>query len=281
MSFGTQLQALRHRHGITQEAFAQQLNVSRQAVSKWESSRGYPEMEKIIYICNCYGVTMDELFADEICIPRKQPRQQTGQEEPLPDSRPLKQSLANFFTNLSPKDQWVFGTAVTSVLMVLVALFFLLCTTVAKGESEDMTLKITWLALLILFGVGEAVTVGLTSVWFAVGALGALICALAGGQVWLQIGVFLVLSGVSLALARPLAKKFLTPGYSATNADRVIGADAVVVQEIDNLRGQGQVNIAGQAWTARSQNDTVIPEGTLVRVLRIEGVKVFVLPVEE
>ena len=281
MSFGTRLQELRHRHGITQEAFAQQLNVSRQAVSKWESSRGYPEMEKIIYICNCYGVTMDELFADEVCIPRERPQDTAGQEEPLPDSRPLKQSLADFFTNRSPKDQWVFGTAVTSVLLVLVSLFFLLCTTVAKGESDGMTLKITWLALLILFGVGEAVTVGLTSVWFAVGALGALICALVGAHLWVQIGVFLVLSGLSLGLARPLARKFLTPGYSATNADRVIGADALVVQQIDNLQGQGQVNIAGQTWTARSQNDTVIPEGKLVRVLRIEGVKVFVLPVEE
>ena len=281
MSFGTQLQALRHRHGITQEAFAQQLNVSRQAVSKWESSRGYPEMEKIIYICNCYGVTMDELFADEVCVPQERAQDQEGQEEPLPDNRPLKQSLADFFTNRSPKDQWVFGTAVTSVLLVLVSLFFLLCTTVAKGASDGMTLKITWLALLILFGVGEAVTVGLTSVWFAVGALGALVCALVGAHLWVQIGVFLALSGLSLALVRPLAKKFLAPGYSATNADRVIGTDAVVVQQIDNLHGQGQVNIAGQTWTARSQNDVVIPEGTLVRVLRIEGVKVFVIPVEE
>ena len=69
MSFGSRLQALRHRHGITQEAFAQQLNVSRQAVSKWESSRGYPEMEKLLYICKHYGVTMDELFADEVPAP--------------------------------------------------------------------------------------------------------------------------------------------------------------------------------------------------------------------
>ena len=66
MSFGTRLQSLRHKHGITQEQFAQQLNVSRQAVSKWESSHGYPELEKILYICNYYHVTMDELFADEL-----------------------------------------------------------------------------------------------------------------------------------------------------------------------------------------------------------------------
>ncbi|MBQ3556618.1 MAG: helix-turn-helix domain-containing protein [Oscillospiraceae bacterium] len=279
MSFGTRLQELRHRHGITQEAFAQQLNVSRQAVSKWESSRGYPEMEKLIYICQHYGVTMDELFADE--IPSAQKENTRAEREEISDGPTLKRSLGNFFTNLSPKDQWLFGTAASSVVLVLVSLFFLLCTTMAKGASDGMTMKIAWLALLILFSVGEAVTVGLTSVWFAVGALGALLCALFGGTLWLQLGVFLALSGLSLALARPLAKKFLTPGYSATNADRVIGQEAVVTETIDNLHGQGQVNIAGQTWTARSQDDAVIPEGTLVRVLLIEGVKVFVSPINE
>lgn len=282
MSFGSRLQALRHRHGITQEEFAQQLNVSRQAVSKWESSRGYPEMEKILYICRHYGVNMDELFADEVPSPQPTREEQTGQLQEEPGGGPtLKQSLGNFFTNLSPRDQWVFGTAVSSVVLVLVALFFLLCATMAKGATDGMTLKVAWLALLILFSIGEAVTVGLTSVWFAVGSLGALLCALAGGGPWLQVGVFLALSGLALALVRPLAKKFLTPGYSATNADRVIGQEAVVTQTIDNLHGQGQVNIAGQTWTARSQDDTIIPEGTLVRVLRIEGVKVFVATKEE
>jgi len=276
MSFGSRLQALRHRHGITQEAFAQQLNVSRQAVSKWESSRGYPEMEKILYICRHYGVTMDELFADEVPTAAAHAEQGGAEQEELTEGPTLKRSLGNFFTNLSPKDQWAFGTFVSSVVLVLVALFFLLCTTMAKGATNGMTLKVAWLALLILFSMGEAITVGLTSIWFAVGSLGALLCALVGGGVWLQVGVFLALSGLTLALVRPLAKKFLTPGYSATNADRVIGQEAVVTQEIDNLRGQGQVNIAGQTWTARSQDDAVIPEGTLVRVLRIEGVKVFV-----
>jgi len=276
MSFGSRLQALRHRHGITQEAFAQQLNVSRQAVSKWESSRGYPEMEKILFICRHYGVTMDELFADEVPTAAAHAEQGGAEQEELTEGPTLKRSLGNFFTNLSPKDQWAFGTFVSSVVLVLVALFFLLCTTMAKGATNGMTIKVAWLALLILFSMGEAITVGLTSIWFAVGSLGALLCALVGGGVWLQVGVFLALSGLTLALVRPLAKKFLTPGYSATNADRVIGQEAVVTQEIDNLRGQGQVNIAGQTWTARSQDDAVIPEGTLVRVLRIEGVKVFV-----
>lgn len=279
MSFGSRLQALRHRHGITQEAFAQQLNVSRQAVSKWESSRGYPELEKLLYICKHYGVTMDELFADEVPSTQKG---STDMEQEGPGEGPtLKRSLGNFFTNLSPRDQWMFGTVVSSVVLVLVSLVFLLCTTMAKGATDGMTFKVAWLALLILFSVGEAITVGLTSVWFAVGSLGALLCAMAGGNIWLQIGVFLALSGLSLAMVRPLAKKFLIPGYSATNADRVIGQEAVVTQTIDNLHGQGQVTIAGQTWTARSQDDTVIAVGALVRVLRIEGVKVFVTLKEE
>ena len=106
-------------------------------------------------------------------------------------------------------------------------------------------------------------------------------CSLLGGGIGAQISVFLVLSGLSLALVRPLAKKFLVPSYSATNADRVIGKTAVVTMEIDNLKGQGQVSIAGQSWTARSEDGCVIPAGKTVKVLRIEGVKVFVAQPEE
>lgn len=275
MSFGSELQALRRKHGITQEEFAQQLNVTRQAVSKWESSRGYPEMEKLLFICNCYGVTMDDLFRDEIPAPHSAQTDEKKENAAL-GAPPLKESLSNFFSNLSPLNQWSFGIAVSSIALVFLVLFCLLFVTVAKGGSDNMTMKIIWLALLIVFGIGEAVTVGLASIWFAVGSLGALICALLGAQLWLQIGVFLLLSGVSLALMRPLARRFLTPGYSATNADRVIGSTTVVVQEIDNLKGQGQVKIADLEWSARSENGEVIPAGTEVTVLRIEGVKVFV-----
>ena len=132
---------------------------------------------------------------------------------------------------------------------------------------------VLWLIALIVFAVGEAITVGLTSVWFAVGAL---IAAGFGAALWLQVVVFLALSGVTLLLVRPLAKKFLTPRYQATNADRVIGATALVTEEIDNLKGSGLVNISGQVWTARSAHDVVIQPGREVKVLRIEGVKVFV-----
>lgn len=142
-------------------------------------------------------------------------------------------------------------------------------------------ISVIWLVAVIVFIIGEAGTVGLTSIWFAVGALGALIVSLLGGWIWLQVVVFLVLTTVALLLVRPLAKRYLKPRYSATNADRVIGAEAVVTQEIDNLQGQGLVNISGQIWTARSQDDSVLPVGTKVTVLRIEGVKVFVIKKNE
>ncbi len=133
-----------------------------------------------------------------------------------------------------------------------------------------------WLITLIVLMIGEALTVGLTFVWFAVGALGGLITAVLGGGIWLQVVVFLVLSGLSLALVRPVASRFLKSSHAPTNADRVIGKIAVVTEAVDNLLGKGLVSISGQVWTARSEHDVVIPAGTEVKVLRIEGVKVFV-----
>ena len=133
-----------------------------------------------------------------------------------------------------------------------------------------------WLIALIVLLVGEAITIGLTFVWFAVGALGALIVAVLGGALWHQVVIFLALSGVTLALARPVFARFLKTSHAATNADRVIGQTAVVTEQIDNLSGTGQVNVAGQIWSARSAHDVVIPRETEVRVLKISGVKVLV-----
>ena len=137
-----------------------------------------------------------------------------------------------------------------------------------------------WLAVLVVFGIIEGATAGLTSIWFAAGALSALVVALLDGPLWLQIVLFLVVSFVTLITVRPLARKHLTPKNVPTNADRVIGAEGIVTQAIDNIRGEGLVNVAGQSWTARSEEDQPIPAGTLIRVLRIEGVKVYVTPAE-
>ena len=133
-----------------------------------------------------------------------------------------------------------------------------------------------WLLALILFSVIEGVTVGLTSIWFAAGALGALIAAMLGAHIFLQILIFLVLSALALALVRPIAVRLLKPRHHPTNADRVIGQTALVTEDIDNVEGKGLVVISGQVWSARSEHGVAIPAGTQVRVLRIEGVKVYV-----
>ncbi len=136
-----------------------------------------------------------------------------------------------------------------------------------------------WLILLVVLVTGEAITVGLTFIWFAVGALGGLLVAVLGGAIWLQVVVFLALSALALVLVRPAAAKLLTPGISPTNADRVLSQIALVTEEIDNIAETGQVKLFGQTWTARSENGEVIPAQSRVRILRIEGVKVFVKPV--
>ena len=280
MSFGQQLQLLRRGHGLTQEDFAQQLQVSRQAVSKWESSKGYPEIEKIIYICNYYGVTMDELFAEEVPQAGEEPESEQAAPavEDTITSQPLQKSFGNFFTNLSPYHQTMFGAGAALIAIVLLVLF---CTTIMKGESDQMAMKLIWAGLLVVFVIGEAVTVGLASIWFAVGALVALACALLGANLWVQLTAFMLASALSLAAFRPLARKYINGKVEPTNADRIIGGEALVTEEIHNIRGKGAVTIGGMTWTARSEGDEKIPVGTLVRILRIEGVKVYVEHVKE
>lgn len=142
-----------------------------------------------------------------------------------------------------------------------------------------MNMMIFWLAAMIVFGVVEAATVGLVSIWFAMGALVALISAALGAPVILQVVVFVAGSLITLLIVRPLASKYINGRRVPTNADRVIGQEAVVTEDIDNLNARGQVKVAGAPWTARSQDDSPIPAGTTVKVLRIEGVKLYVTPV--
>ena len=278
MSFGEQLQLLRHGHGLTQEEFAQQLNVSRQAVSKWESSKGYPEIEKIIYICNYYGVTMDELFSQEVPTKNKQPDPQAPAEKQTLKTPSLKEALSNFFTNLSPINQTAFGAGLA---LILLTLLILVSVTLSKGETNQMMMKIIWMSLLLVFGVGEAITVGLTSIWFAAGSLAALIVSMLGGGLWLQIVLFFAVTILSIVAFRPIAKKFINEKTEPTNADRIIGREVLVTENISNLRAEGAVSIGGLTWSARSADDTDIPKGTLVRILRIEGVKVYVEKAKE
>ena len=139
---------------------------------------------------------------------------------------------------------------------------------------------ITWLILMVVFLAAEAATVTLVSLWFAAGALAAMAISLLGGAVWLQTAAFLAISVILLTALRPLARKYFTPRITATNVDSVIGSTGLVTVAIDNVSASGQVKLGAMVWTARSTDGTPIPEGTLIRVDRIEGVKVFVSPAE-
>ena len=275
MSFGEQLQLLRRGHDLTQEDFAQELNVSRQAVSKWESSKGYPEIEKIIYICNHYGVTMDELFAEEVPVKGAEQTQeaQIPAAEQTLKSPKLKDSFSNFFANLSPANQTVFSSVVALVLLVALVL---VSTALTKGETNQMMMELIWMGLLLVFGIGEAITVGLTSIWFAAGALAALICSLAGGNMALQVILFFVVSALSIAAFRPIAQKYISNKVQPTNVDSIIGREVLVTEKISNLQAVGAVSVGGLTWSARSTDSAEIPVGTPVRIRRIEGVKVIV-----
>ena len=140
--------------------------------------------------------------------------------------------------------------------------------------------SICWLVALVALAVLEGVTVTLVSLWFALGALAALLTSLAVDNIWIQFAVFLAVSLATLLVIRPLARRYVAPHQVATNADRAVGAEGVVIQAIDNRIAQGQVTVAGSVWTARADPEQPIPEGTAVRVLRIEGVKLIVTPIQ-
>lgn len=141
--------------------------------------------------------------------------------------------------------------------------------------------SICWLVALVALAVLEAATVTLVSLWFALGALAALITSFFVNNIWIQFAVFLVVSLATLLVIRPLARRYVTPKQVATNADRAVGAEGVVTQAIDNRNAQGQVTVSGNVWTARADPEEPIPKGTLVRVLRIEGVKLIVTRAEQ
>ena len=139
---------------------------------------------------------------------------------------------------------------------------------------------IIWLALIVIFVLAEAATVSLVSLWFAAGALAAMIVCLLQVSVGLQIAVFLVVSGGLLALLRPLVRRYVTPKLTSTNVDAVIGSTGIVTAAIDNVAAAGQVKLGAMVWTARSTSGEPIAEGTRIRVDRIEGVKAFVSPAD-
>lgn len=272
MAFGDRLAAVRRGNGLTQEQFAEQLQVSRQAVSKWESGRGYPEMEQILYICNRYQVSIADLFAEEAPVPAAATETHPAPEQeaaPLPRAT-LGSAVGAFLTNLSPKNKWLAGAVLVGIgaLAGIIGL-------ILRGGDTDMATTI-WIAAIIIFGVAEAATAGLTSIWFVLGSVAGLIAAVCGGPVWLQVGLFFAVSIAALAFTRPLVAKLMKKDIKPTNADRVLNNVGRVTERIDNALPSGAVYIDGKTWTARSADGEVIEPDAAVRILRMEGVKLIV-----
>ena len=138
-----------------------------------------------------------------------------------------------------------------------------------------------WAAAIVVFLILEGMTAGLVTIWFAVGSLAALLAAVFGAPLWLQLVWFFVISIAALCLTRPLAKKYINSKTQATNADMYVGKECIVLEVIDNVAGTGAVKVAGKVWTARSEDGSVIPQGARAEALRIEGVKLIVKPIHE
>lgn len=141
-------------------------------------------------------------------------------------------------------------------------------------------IAIVWFVLLVLFLAAEAATVSLVSLWFAAGALAALIVSLLHGAVWLQITLFLAVSILLLASVRPLVRRYFRPKLTRTNVDSVIGTTGFVTEDIDNASARGQVKLGSMYWTARSTSGAPLAAGTRIQADRIEGVKVYVSPAD-
>ena len=138
-----------------------------------------------------------------------------------------------------------------------------------------------WLGAAVVFGIVEALTAGLVSIWFVAGSAAALIGAFLGAGLGVQVALFVVVSAAALAVTRPLVRRYTAGKAVPTNLDRVLGDSGKVTETIDNENSTGAVYVDGKTWTARSEDGTVIPAGTVVTVVRMEGVKLFVKKIEE
>lgn len=141
--------------------------------------------------------------------------------------------------------------------------------------------SVVWLGLLVILLGLEAATLGLTTIWFAGGALAAFIFSLAGAELLTQMILFCIVSVVLLIFTRPAAVRWLNKDRVKTNAESLIGAAAIVIEPIDNLAGSGQVQVRGQIWTARTEDTdqsaaSVIETGKTVKIQKISGVKLIV-----
>lgn len=141
---------------------------------------------------------------------------------------------------------------------------------------DGVIYSIMWLVLAVVLAGIEAATLGIVTIWFAIGALAALIVSLTGLGFWYQVIAFIVVSGVLLYFTRPIVKRYLVQKTQRTNSDRLIGEKGIVVERIDPVQGKGQVKVHGQIWSAKSSDNESIAENELVEIKEISGVKLIV-----
>lgn len=136
---------------------------------------------------------------------------------------------------------------------------------------------IIWLIIAIVLAIVELSTMGLVTIWFAIGAVVSMIFALLGGNIWVQLISFIVVSTVILVAVRPLAEKYVNRSIKKTNIDAVVGRKLIAKTDIDNLHGMGKVDFEGSTWIAQSSNDEItIRAGEEVRVVKVVGAKLIV-----
>ncbi len=133
-----------------------------------------------------------------------------------------------------------------------------------------------WAAAIAIFSIVEAMTAQLVSIWFVIGAIAALISTMCGASLIVQVIIFIAVTILTLLITRPLVKKYIRPKKEYTNADRVIGKTGVVIEEIDNLKAKGQVKADGKIWSARSDDSSIIETNAVVKITKIDGVKLIV-----
>ena len=137
---------------------------------------------------------------------------------------------------------------------------------------------VIWLMAAVVFLIVEAVTAAMSSIWFAVGSVAALLAAVCGAPLWGQLAVFAAVSAVCFAILYPRLKNLLRRDRKPTNADMVLGQECVVTQRIDNLAGTGAVSVGGKTWTARTEDGAVMEPGAVAVARSIQGVKLIVSP---
>lgn len=141
------------------------------------------------------------------------------------------------------------------------------------GEN---TMLIIWAALIIVFGVLEAATAQLVSIWFVIGAIAALVATLFDASITVQVIVFIVVTILALIATRPIVKKFVHAKKQPTNADRVLNQTGIVIEEINNIKATGQVKVDGKVWSAKSADGSIIPVNEQITIKEISGVKLIV-----